>query len=183
MHDETEFSGSPDAPLFTRSRSTRGKQADASKTARAAGFGLSLKGRALRLLAQREHSRPELEKKLAVHEETPGQLEQVLDDLQAKDFISEARVIDSVINRRQAKMGSARIKQELLGKGLGKEAVLDAMAGLKATELNRARVLWRRKFDGPAADAAGRAKQMRFLAARGFGGDVIGRVLRGGEED
>ena len=39
------------------------------------------------------------------------------------------------------------------------------------------------KFAGPAADAAGRAKQMRFLAARGFGGDVIGRVLRGGEED
>ena len=183
MHDETEFSGSPDAPLFTRSRSARGKHADSSKPARATGFGLSLKGRALRLLAQREHSRPELEKKLAVHEEETGQLALVLDDLQAKDFISEARVIDSVINRRQAKMGSARIKQELLGKGLGKEAVLDAMAGLKATELDRARELWRRKFDGPAGDAAGRAKQMRFLASRGFGGDVIGRVLRGGEED
>ena len=183
MHNEIESAGMPDEPQYTRSRSASGKQANASKPARAAGFGLSLKGRALRLLAQREHSRPELEKKLAVHEEETGQLTLVLDDLQAKDFISEARVIDSVINRRQAKMGSARIKQELLGKGLGKEAVLDAMAGLKATELDRARELWRRKFDGPAADAAGRAKQMRFLAARGFGGDVIGRVLRGGEED
>ena len=67
-------------------------------------------------------------------------------------------------------MGSARIKQELLGKGLGKEAVLDAMAGLKVTELDRARELWRKKFDGPAEDAAGRAKQMRFWRLGGLGG-------------
>ena len=164
------------------SASRRGRSDPRAKPGKS-GFTISLKGRALRLLSGREYSRTELERKLAPHEETPGQLAQVLDELQSKDFISEARVVESVINRRQAKMGSARIKQELLGKGLGKEAVLDAMASLKATELDRARELWRKKFDGPAADAAGRAKQMRFLAARGFGGDVIGRVLRGGEED
>ena len=167
------------APSTDEPASQRGRSRSSGKS----GFTVSLKGRALRLLSGREYSRTELERKLAPHEETPGQLAEVLDELQAKDFISEARVVESVINRRQAKMGSARIKQELLGKGLGKEAVLDAMAGLKVTELERARELWRRKFDGPAADAAGRAKQMRFLAARGFGGDVIGRVLRGGEED
>ena len=162
--------------------SRRGRSGPSGKSGKA-GFTVSLKGRALRLLSGREYSRAELERKLAPHEETPGQLVGVLDELQAKDFISEARVVESVVNRRQARMGSARIKQELLGNGLGKEAVLAAMAGLKATELDRARELWRKKFDGPAADAAGRAKQMRFLAARGFGGDVIGRVLRGGEED
>jgi regulatory protein len=183
MHDDTEPAGSPDAALFTRSRSARPAKTDPSKPAGSAGFGLSLKGRALRLLAQREHSRPELEKKLVPHEETPGQLAAILDDLQAKDFISEARVVESVINRRQAKFGASRIRQELLGKGLGKEAVLEALAGLKSTELERARELWLRKFDGPAADKAGRATQMRFLAARGFGGDVIGKVLRGVSED
>ena len=173
----TDAAPSVDGPAADRRRSD--PKANTGKS----GFTLSLKGRALRLLSGREYSRTELERKLAPHEETPGQLAEVLDELQAKDFISEARVVESVINRRQAKMGAARIKQELLGKGLGKEAVLDAMAGLKATELDRARELWRKKFDAPAADAAGRAKQMRFLAARGFGGDVIGRVLRGGEED
>ena len=167
------------APSADEPALRRGRPGSSAKS----GFTLSLKGRALRLLSGREYSRTELERKLAPHEEAPGQLAQVLDELQAKDFISEARVVESVINRRQAKMGSARIKQELWGKGLGKDAVLDAMAGLKATELERARELWRRKFDGLATDAAGRAKQMRFLAARGFGGDVIGRVLRGGEED
>ena len=97
------------------------------------GFALSLKGRALRLLAAREQSRAELERRLAPHEEMPGQLAQVLDDLQAKDFISEARVVESVINRRRAKLGASRIKHELMGKGLGAELVLDAMESLKAS--------------------------------------------------
>ena len=148
-----------------------------------AGFGLSLKGRALRYLAGREHSRAELERKLKAHEETPGQLAQVLDDLQAKDFISEARVVESVINRRASRFGAARIKYELLNKGLGAEAVAEAVNRLKGSELERAQVIWRKKFDGPAPDAAGRAKQMRFLAARGFGGDVIRRVVSRANEE
>lgn len=156
---------------------------DQPAPARRPGLGLSLKGRALRYLAAREHSRAELERKLKPHEETPGQLAQVLDELQAKDFISEARVVASVINRRQAKLGASRIRHELQGKGLGAELVADAMDGLKATELERAREVWRKKFDGLAEDAAARAKQMRFLAARGFGGDVIRRVVSQAEDD
>ena len=147
------------------------------------GFGLSLKGRALRYLAAREHSRTELERKLRLHEEEPGQLAQVLDELQAKDFISEARVVESVIHRRASRFGAARIKYELLNKGLGAEAVAEAVNRLKGSELERAQVIWRKKFDGPAPDAAARAKQMRFLAARGFGGDVIRRVLSQADED
>ncbi len=141
------------------------------------GFGLSLKGRALRYLAAREHSRTELERKLRLHEEEPGQLAQVLDELQAKDFISETRVVASVINRRAGRFGAARIKYELQQKGLGAQAVAEAVDSLKGSELERAREVWRKKFDGPAADAAGQAKQMRFLAARGFGGDVIRRAM------
>ena len=155
---------------------------DAQK-ARKTGFGLSLKGRALRYLAAREHSRAELERKLSAHEETPGQLAQVLDELQAKDFINESRVADSVVNRRAAKFGAARVKQELLGKGLGADVVAQAMLGLKATEAERARDIWRRKFDGPAPDAAGKAKQVRFLAARGFSSDAIRRAVLQEDQD
>lgn len=155
---------------------------EAKKTAGKSGFGLSLKGRALRYLAAREHSRAELERKLSAYEESPGQLAQVLDDLQAKDFISEARVVESVVNRRAPRFGAARVRHELLAKGLGAEAIAGAMGGLKATEVERAREVWRRKFDGPAPDAAGRAKQIRFLAARGFGGDVIRRVVSQADE-
>ena len=157
------------------------------KPVKKSGFAISLKGRALRLLATREQSRSELEKKLKAHEETPGQLTVVLDELQAKDFISEARVVESVINRRQAKLGASRIRQELFSKGIDKEAVAVALAGLKATELERARELWRRKFavksDGQPPDRAAQAKQIRFLVARGFSGDVIRRVMAPSEDE
>ena len=67
---------------------------------------LSLTGRALRLLSAREHSRAELERKLAQYEEEPGALAKVLDTLQAKDFINEGRVVESVVHRRAAKLGA-----------------------------------------------------------------------------
>lgn len=148
------------------------------------GFGqVSLKGRALRLLAGREHSRAELEKKLAAHEAEPGELQRALDELQAKGFISEQRVVDSVLHRRAARLGAGRVKQELQAKGISAEAVAQAVQALRGSELARAREVWRKKFGEPAADAAGRARQMRFLAARGFGGDTIRRVLGGEDTD
>jgi regulatory protein len=144
---------------------------------------LSLKGRALRLLGSREHSRAELERKLAQHEEEPGQLRRVLDELQAKDFINEQRVVESVLHRRAPRLGAARVRQELQAKGLAPDAIAEAVAGLQSTELQRAREVWRRKFDAMPTDAAQRAKQARFLAARGFGGEVIRRVLNTSEDD
>lgn len=143
----------------------------------------SLKARALRLLSTREHSRAELERKLEHFEEEPGTLRQALDELQAKGFISEQRVLESVVNRRAAKLGSARIRQELQAKGLDPQAVSDAVAELQASEFERAQAVWQKKFAGRASDGAGVARQMRFLAARGFSGAVIRRVVSGGQDD
>ena len=142
------------------------------------GFGRSLKGRALQLLSQREHSRTELERKLAVHETTPGELAQALDELQARDFINDGRVIESVINHRSGKLGAARLKQELATKGLGGEAVAQALAALKDSELERAREVWQKKFGEPAQDPRERAKQARFLLTRGFAAEVVSKLVR-----
>ncbi|WP_295550158.1 recombination regulator RecX [Limnohabitans sp. Rim8] len=148
------------------------------------GFQPSLKGRALRLLSQREHSRAELERKLAAHEEVPGELAKALDDLQARDFINDGRAVDSVVNRRSGKLGSARIQQELAQKGLSGEAVAEVLEVLKETELARAQAVWRKKFDAPPQDPQERAKQMRFLLTRGFNAEVVRRVVKGeGLED
>ena len=144
------------------------------------GFQPSLKGRALRLLSQREHSRAELERKLAAHEEVPGDLAKALDELQARDFINDGRAIESVVNRRSSKLGAARVKQELAAKGLSGEAVAQAMAGLKETEFSRAQEVWRKKFGSPAQDPQARVKQMRFLITRGFNAEVVRRVVQGG---
>ena len=147
------------------------------------GFTISLKGRALRLLSGREYSRAELVKKLAPFETTPGELEKALDELQAKDFINEQRVVDSVLHRRSAKLGTARIKQELQSKGLDAGAVLDAVDLLKSTEVERAREVWRKKFGSAPENASERGKQMRFLMSRGFGSEAIRKVISGAFEE
>jgi regulatory protein len=144
---------------------------------------LSLKGRALRLLGQREHSRTELERKLAPHVQDGDDLPRILDELQAKGFISEQRVVESLLHRRAARLGAGRIRQELQAKGIAPELVAQAVQDLRGTELARAREVWQRRFGAPAADAAGRAKQARFLAARGFTGEVVRRVVAGAFDD
>jgi regulatory protein len=142
------------------------------------GFKSSLKGRALRLLSQREHSRAELVRKLSSHEEVPGELAQALDDLQAKGFIDETRVLESVLNHRASKLGNGRIKQELQAKGLAPSAVAQAMLDLKESELARAQGVWQKKFGMPAADAKERAKHYRFLLTRGFSAEVVRKVVK-----
>jgi regulatory protein len=147
------------------------------------GFTISLKGRALRLLSGREYSRAELVKKLTPFETTEGELAKALDELQAKDFINEQRVVDSVLHRRSAKLGTARIKQELQSKGLDAGAVLDAVDLLKSTEVERAREVWSKKFGTAPENAAERGKQVRFLMSRGFGSEAIRKVISGADDE
>jgi regulatory protein len=154
------------------------------------GFGaISVKGRALRYLSQREHSRVELERKLARHVQdtedasAPAQIAAALDDLAAKGLLSEARTAESVLNSQGRRYGVRRLKQTLQGKGLAPELVASTLQRARGTELERAREVWQRRFGEAANDAAERARQMRFLAGRGFEGEVIRRVVRGAEDE
>jgi len=160
---------------------------------------LSLKARALQWLAQREHSRIELGRKLLrlarqrTAEQADGggseaasaaldpasEVDALLDWLVAQRHLSDARFVESRVNARAARYGNLRIRRELGQHG----AALDTATAdrLKASELARARAVWERKYAGvPATQAADRARQMRFLAGRGFAADVIRQVVRGG---
>lgn len=154
-----------------------------------AGVGLSLKARALRCLAQREHSRAELARKLARHAEdqpeapAAAQIERVLDELAARGLLDERRAAESVVAAQARRFGGARLRQTLRTRGVPAEVAAQALAGVAGTELERAREVWRRRFGVVAADAAGRAKQARFLAGRGFGSDVIRQVVRGLDDE
>lgn len=139
---------------------------------------LSLKGRALKLLSQREHSRLELQRKLAEHVEEGDDLNAVLNELEKRGFISEERVVESVIHSKAGRYGSARLLQELRSKGLDDEVVRNAGEQLRDTELQRAKDIWRKRFGQPPADVKEKARQLRFLASRGFSGAVASRVLR-----
>lgn len=151
--------------------------------------GLSLKARALRYLAMREHSRAELERKLARHvdddpEDPAGpRIARVLDELASHGLIDERRAAEALVSAQSGRLGGLRLRQALRQRGVDAEAAEAALAGVADSELERAREVWRRRFGAPAADAAERARQARFLAGRGFGGDVIRRVVRGLPDD
>ncbi len=142
---------------------------------------LSLKGRALRLLAQREHSRSELMVKLARYAQEGEDLPALLDWLEQRGFIDEARVAESVLHRRAPLLGAQRVLQELRRKGLPESLLHSSAETLAQTEMQRAQAVWHRRFGSaaPPATPQERARQMRFLASRGFSTEVIRRVLRG----
>lgn len=141
--------------------------------------GLSLKGRALKYLAAREHSRVELRRKLASHAESPEQIEQALDELEARGLLSAQRFADSMLHRKAAKFGAARLQAELAQHQLPPDIAREATQALRETEFERAHALWARRYGEIPETPEDKARQMRFLAGRGFSGDVIRRVVRG----
>ncbi|MBI5926082.1 MAG: recombination regulator RecX [Aquabacterium sp.] len=141
--------------------------------------GLSLKGRALKYLAAREHSRVELRRKLAPHAESPEQIEQALDDLEGRGLLSAQRFADSMLHRKAAKFGAARLQAELAQHQLPPDIAREATQALRETEFERAHALWVRRYGEIPETPEDKARQMRFLAGRGFSGDVIRRVVRG----
>ena len=143
----------------------------------------SVKARAVSLLAQREYSRQELTDKLTAAQASPEEVEQALAQLEAKGLVDDARVVEALVNRRSGKLGASRLRQELQAKGVSAELVAETMAGLKDTELARAQAVWQKKFGQLAATSAERNKQARFLASRGFSGEVVRQVVAGITQD
>ena len=143
---------------------------------------LSLKGRALRLLSQREHSRSELAAKLAPHAVSPEELAALLDLLVEQDWLSDQRAAQSLVHRRGPRLGAARLVRELRNRGVADELVREATAPLLTTEVQRAREVWQRKFGQVPLDMKERSRQVRFLMARGFTMHAIQKAI-GGDTD
>ena len=139
--------------------------------------------RALRLLARREHSRLELERKLAPHVADSAELAALLDDLTARGWLSEARFVEQLVHAKRSRYGAARIRQTLLARGVSEDLIAPALAALKDTEVETARSVWSRKFRAAPSSAAERARQVRFLQSRGFSIEIAMRVVRGGDDD
>lgn len=165
----------------------------------------ALKSRALRWLAQRDHSRAELERKLLTHARALARLAEaaaaaqpdaafpdsllrqriaaVVDGLAAAGLLNEPRMAEALLAAKAPRLGERRLRQLMQQRGLQPALVDATVQQARGTELERAQALWQRRFGSPGATPAERARQMRFLAGRGFGGDVIRRVVRGAPDD
>jgi regulatory protein len=134
--------------------------------------------RALRLLARREHTRLELARKLGPHFEDPAELQALLDDFTERGWLSEQRAVDQLLNAKRDRFGAARIRQALLDRGVSEDLITPALARLKESELDVARMVWTKKFGTAPRTMAERARHVRFLQSRGFSLEVAMRTVR-----
>jgi regulatory protein len=168
---------------------------------------LSLKGRALQWLAQREHSRIELRRKLMRQARADAQaaalragalaspagehrsvdLAPTLESLHTEvdavlDWLQAHRYLSEerfVESRIHAR--SSRFGNLRIRQELQQHGLTlssELTAGLRHSEHERASEVRQRKFGDSPATSVERARQARFLAGRGFSADVIWRVLR-----
>jgi len=139
-----------------------------------------LRARALRLLARREHSPLELERKLRPHADSSEALANLISQLKAKNQLSEARFAEERVRWLARKYGAAKIRHDLKSKGID-PSIVERVSS--ADDLERAADILRRKFRAPAATREERAKRARFLQGRGFSGEVVLRLVLDREDD
>ena len=138
----------------------------------------SLRARAMRFLARREHSREELRRKLAPNVAEGEDLEALLDDLASRGWLSDARFAEQSIRAKARRFGPRRLAEQLRAKGVGDDAIAAAFraAGEEgASSLDR---VWASRFRDLPADERERARQVRFLQGRGFALEDILRFLK-----
>ena len=155
----------------------------------------SLKALALRLLSLREYSRKTLAAKLRESEArwvkldaeqinqnpqaTILSIEAVLDDFEARGWLSDDRFAEALVRRRSERYGARKISDELGRAGVNSEQVAKLIGTLKETEFQRAYELWSRKYGQKALDQKERARQYRFLASKGFSSDIVAKIIGG----
>jgi regulatory protein len=139
----------------------------------------------MRYLARREHSRAELRNKLFPHVLEGDDVEAVLNELEKRNWLSDVRAVEQMVNQRRQRFGTQRIAHELRQKGIADTLIDQALPELRTTEFETAREVWQKKFGVLPQDQNEKFKQARFLQSRGFSTEVIFKVLRTGdlEED
>lgn len=136
--------------------------------------------RGIEALSRREYARQELGRKLMrglAEGETAGDVQAVLDTLEQKGYLSNGRYAAARVRTRSGRFGNRRLAQELAAAGVAGEDIRTALAEAP-DEYERARTVWSKKYSSAPADRRERDRQVRFLAARGFGFDIISRLLR-----
>ena len=139
----------------------------------------NLRERALRLLARREHSRAELARKLGQAGFATEDIVPLLDEFEARNWLSDQRFAESWVADHRARAGSVKLAYDLRQRGVPDSVIEGVLSDNRDSALDRARDVWKNKFGTPPVDAAEKAKQMRFLQSRGFTSETIKRAISG----
>ncbi len=132
-----------------------------------------LKEKALRLLARREYSRFELKSRLREEEE----IDDVLAELEAEGWLSDARYVDQIVDARLGRYGRSHVVHELREKGVSEDLIQGALPRIMDAEKDALKSVWEKKFGKVPGDRKELGKQVRFLQGRGFSLDEILRLI------
>ena len=146
----------------------------------------SLRQRALEYLGKREYSYVELGQKLKTYlaeDEDFELITAILEDFKTRGWLSDARFTEQIVHARSHKFGASKIANELREKGVSQDLIESAIEQVKENELDNAFEIWRKKFKKSPDSREEWAKQARFLQSRGFGFDVIKKVLNSKIDD
>lgn len=173
---------------------------------------VNLLAKAVAILSRREHSELELRQKLQRYSDDFDAIDAVIKRLQRENWQSDERFVESFVQTREQRWGNQKILHALSQHKLDKEHLVELQEELKESEYERARDLWLRRYGAkygldpygdpidsdwnereteeidsltPEEQAKEKARQLRFLASRGFSADVVYRVVnsRGAPED
>jgi regulatory protein len=136
-----------------------------------------LRERTLRLLARREHSRAELVRKLGQSGFDEHDVQPLLDEFEEKKWLSDRRFAESYVADHRARAGAVKLAFDLRQRGVADNIIEAVLSDNRDSEFERAQAVWQRKFGSAPADMTEKARQMRFLQSRGFGTEVIRRVI------
>lgn len=138
----------------------------------------SLKARAMRLLARREHSRQELSRKLERVAGEGDDVEVVLDELSAKGWLSDTRFAEQSVRAKARRYGPLKVAHDLRTKGVDDEAIAAAFRAAGSDGAASIESVWRTRFKAAPVNDRERARQVRFLQGRGFALNEVLRFLK-----
>jgi len=138
----------------------------------------SLRARAMRFLARREHSRAELRRKLAPVATEGEDLEILLDDLAKRGWLSDARFAEQSIRAKARRFGPLKLANTLRAKGVDDEAIAAGFRAAGEDGTSHIESVWGSRFRAAPGGDREKARQVRFLQGRGFALDDIFRFLK-----
>jgi regulatory protein len=131
---------------------------------------------AVRLLARREHSVRELERKLCGRGWPQRVVDTVLAELAEQGLQSDARFAESFARQRAERLyGPRRIRAELVERGIDAADADRAIASLDVDFAESAATFYRRRYgrSDPEPDYAERVRRSQAMYRRGFDPDTI----------
>ncbi len=131
-------------------------------------------------MARREHTRGELQRKLALRGHEEKTVNGLLDELEQLNLLDERRFVEVFVRSRAGRgQGPVRIAHEMRSRGVQEELVRSGLPAHDTLWVQRAREVLAKKFPSAVSDVKERAKRIRFLEYRGFSHAQIAAALAG----